>query len=99
MHPRSWPLLPSEVNFFPTLTNQVAISRLEEEARVAKEAKEETDKASGARIATMEEENALLKVQAERVEVLVARCARLEVSTLGGSGAPLPPLLQCSGSC
>lgn len=53
---------------------------LEADLRASKEEHEAEGKASSARMELLEEEKARLELQAEQAEVLLARCARLEVS-------------------
>lgn len=56
------------------------IARLEAEAAASKEAHGAAEKRFGLELAQLREESEGLKAQAEQADVLMARCARLEVS-------------------
>lgn len=67
--------------FFATVVvGQASIVRLGEEIAGLEEAQQVVKEQNASQVAKLREETEELRAQAEQVEVLMARCARLEVS-------------------
>lgn len=85
-------LLPLRLHFKPavcihapmllaTAVGQALIVQLKEDVAGLKEAHQVVEEQNVSQVAQLREENEASQAQAEQVEVLMARCARLEVST------------------